>query len=60
MTSKHTEVLVGNGNYYHWEFNMRRALKRKGLLGHMLIPKDKYYITDAWLMNDAKALGIMA
>ena len=60
MASKRTEVLLGSGNYYHWEFNMRMTLARKGLLGHITVLKDENDITKAWLVNDAKALGIIA
>lgn len=60
MTTKRTEVLLGDGNYYHWEFNMRMALARKGLLGHIMGAKGESEITETWLVNDAKALGIIA
>ena len=60
MASKRTEVLLGSGNYYHWELNMRMTLARKGLLGHITVLKDENDITEAWLVNDAKALGIIA
>ena len=58
MTTKRTEVLLGSGNYYHWEYNMRMTLARKGLLGHTMAVKDENDISDAWLVNDAKALVI--
>ena len=58
--NKRTEVLLGDGNYYHWEFNMRMALARKGLLGHIMGAKGESEITETWLVNDAKALGIIA
>ncbi|GMF16735.1 unnamed protein product [Phytophthora lilii] len=60
MTTKRAEVLLGSGNYFHWEFNMRMTLARKGLLEHVLVIKPENEITEGWLMNDAKALGIIA
>ena len=60
MASKRTEVLLGSAKYYHWEYNMRMTLAREGLLGHIMAVKDENDITDAWLVNDAKALGIIA
>ena len=60
MANKRTEVLLGSGNYYHWEYNMRMTLARKGLLGHVKAFKDESDVTEAWLINDAKALGIIA
>ena len=60
MTSKRAEVLLGNGNYYHCEYNMRMTLARKGLLAHVEVVKAEDEITEAWLINDAKALGIIA
>jgi len=35
MTTKHAEVLLGSGNYFHWEYNMRMTLARKVLLAHV-------------------------
>lgn len=60
MTSKNSEVLLGNGNYFHWEYNMRMTLARKGLLAHVQVVKAEDEITETWLINDAKALGIIA
>lgn len=60
MASKKGEVLLGSGNYFHCEFNMRMTLARKGLLGHVQIAKAEQDIDDAWLLNDAKAMGIIA
>ena len=33
MTSKRAEFLLGSGNYYHWEYNMRMTLARKRSFG---------------------------
>uniref|UniRef100_A0AAV1VJH2 CCHC-type domain-containing protein n=1 Tax=Peronospora matthiolae TaxID=2874970 RepID=A0AAV1VJH2_9STRA len=60
MSTKRAEVLLGSGNYFHWEFNMRMSLTRKGLLAHVEVVKPESEITEAWLVNDAKALGIIA
>ncbi|KAE8981371.1 hypothetical protein PR001_g24021, partial [Phytophthora rubi] len=60
MTKKRAEVLLGSGNYFHWEYNMRMTLARKGLLAHVQAVKVESDITEAWLVNDAKALGIIA
>ncbi|KAJ8564192.1 hypothetical protein ON010_g7153 [Phytophthora cinnamomi] len=60
MTTKRAEVLLGNGNYFHWEYNMRMMLARNGLLADVEVVKAENEITEAWLTNDAKALGIIA
>jgi hypothetical protein len=39
---------------------MRMTLARKGLLAHVQEVKVESEITEAWLVNDAKALGIIA
>ena len=38
---------------------MRMTLARKGLLGHVKAFKDESDVTEAWLINDAKTLGII-
>uniref|UniRef100_A0AAV1UF22 Polyprotein n=1 Tax=Peronospora matthiolae TaxID=2874970 RepID=A0AAV1UF22_9STRA len=58
MTIKSSEVLLESGNHYHWEYNMRMTLARKGILAHVEVVKLE--ITEAWLINAAKALGIIA
>ncbi|KAG3025894.1 hypothetical protein PC121_g931 [Phytophthora cactorum] len=58
MTTKRTEVLLGSGNYFHWEYNMRMTLARKGLLGHIMTVNPESEITEAWLINNVKAQGI--
>ncbi|GMF20056.1 unnamed protein product [Phytophthora fragariaefolia] len=60
MTTKRAEVLLGRWNYFHWEYNMSMALARKGLLAHVQVVKPENEMTDAWLVNDANALGIIA
>ena len=60
MTSKRAEVLLGSGNYFHWEYNMRMTLARKGLLAHVGVVKPENEVTEAWLVSDAKSLGIIA
>ncbi|ETM37391.1 hypothetical protein L914_16047 [Phytophthora nicotianae] len=59
-TTKRAEVLRGSGNYFHWEYNMRMTLARKGLLAHIEVVKPENEITEARLVSDAKALGIIA
>uniref|UniRef100_A0AAV1TM32 CCHC-type domain-containing protein n=1 Tax=Peronospora matthiolae TaxID=2874970 RepID=A0AAV1TM32_9STRA len=60
MTRKRFEVLLGSGNYFRWECNLRMTLERNGLLLHVQVTKKEKEMTDAWLSNDAKALGIIA
>ncbi|KAG3105952.1 hypothetical protein PI124_g11898 [Phytophthora idaei] len=60
MTTKRAEVLLGSGNYFHWEYNMRMTLVRKGRLGHIMTVKPESEITEARLISDTKALGIIA
>ncbi|KAE9309448.1 hypothetical protein PR003_g20514 [Phytophthora rubi] len=50
-------------NYFHWEFNMRMKLSRKGLLPHIIKPEfdalsDRS--TVQWKTDDLKALGVIA
>ena len=39
---------------------MRVTLARKGLLAHVEVVKPENEVTEAWLVSDAKALGIIA
>ncbi|KAE9333350.1 hypothetical protein PR003_g14065 [Phytophthora rubi] len=57
-SAKKAEVILGSDNYFHWEFAMRMTLARKGLLAHVQVVKDPAEITEAWLLNDIKALGL--
>uniref|UniRef100_H3H572 Polyprotein n=2 Tax=Phytophthora ramorum TaxID=164328 RepID=H3H572_PHYRM len=59
-SAKKAEVVLGSDNYFHWEFAMRMTLARKGLLAHVQLVKDPSEMTDAWLLNDMKALGLIA
>ncbi|KAE8999862.1 hypothetical protein PR001_g18941 [Phytophthora rubi] len=50
-------------NYYHWEYNMRMKLSRKGHLAHIALPQsDDMYdrTTKEWFEGDLKALGLIA
>uniref|UniRef100_A0AAV1UUG1 Retrotransposon Copia-like N-terminal domain-containing protein n=1 Tax=Peronospora matthiolae TaxID=2874970 RepID=A0AAV1UUG1_9STRA len=47
MTIKSSEVILGSSNYYHWEYNMRMTLARKGLLAHVEVVKPELEITEA-------------
>ncbi|GMF32516.1 unnamed protein product [Phytophthora fragariaefolia] len=60
MTTNSAEVLLGSGNDFHWEYNMRVMLAHKGLLAHVEEVNVESEITEAWHVNDAKALGIIA
>ncbi|KAE8993481.1 hypothetical protein PR003_g21876 [Phytophthora rubi] len=60
MTTTKAEVILGSDNYFHWEFAMRMTLARKGQLEHVEVVKGPAEITDAWLLNDKKALGFIA
>ncbi|OWZ18262.1 reverse transcriptase [Phytophthora megakarya] len=62
MTSsqKKAEVVLGCDNYFLWEFVMRMTLARKGLLAHVEMVKDPATMTEAWLLNDMKVLGLIA
>ncbi|GMF32340.1 unnamed protein product [Phytophthora lilii] len=51
---------LGSNNYFHWEFAMRMTLTRKGQLAHVQVVKAPGEITEAWLLNDMKALGLFA
>ncbi|GMF38419.1 unnamed protein product [Phytophthora fragariaefolia] len=59
-SAKNAEVILGSDNYFHWEFAMRMTLARKGPLAHVQVVKDPAEITEAWLLNDMKALGLIA
>ncbi|KAF1336396.1 Integrase catalytic core protein, partial [Globisporangium splendens] len=58
--SRRSEDLLGNANYFHWEFNMRMTLARKGLADHLVVVKTEAEETEAWRVSDMKALGIIA
>ncbi|ETP43643.1 hypothetical protein F442_09658 [Phytophthora nicotianae P10297] len=50
-------------NYFHWEFNMRMKLARKGLLAQIIKPKFDQVSdrsTVEWKTNDLKVLGAIA
>ncbi|KAE8992046.1 hypothetical protein PR003_g22179, partial [Phytophthora rubi] len=56
-------VKLVEDNYFHWEFNMRMELSRKGLLAH--ITKLEFDVlrdhsTVQWKIDDLKALGVIA
>ncbi|GMF28369.1 unnamed protein product [Phytophthora fragariaefolia] len=56
-------VKLVEDNYFHWEFNMRMKLSRKGLLAHIIKPEfdtlsDRS--TVQWKTDDLKALGVIA
>ncbi|KAG2773013.1 Copia protein [Phytophthora cactorum] len=59
-STKKAEVILGSDSYFHWEFAMRMTLARKGLLAHVQMVKDPSEITEVWLLNDMKALGLIA
>ncbi|GMF28210.1 unnamed protein product [Phytophthora lilii] len=58
--TKKAEVILGSNNYFHWEFAMWITLARKGLLAHVQEVKARGEITEAWLLDDMKALGLIA
>ncbi|GMF39073.1 unnamed protein product [Phytophthora fragariaefolia] len=56
-------VKLVEDNYFHWEFNMRMKLSRKGLLAHIIKPEFdtlRYMSTVQWKTDDLKALGVLA
>ena len=59
-SAKEAEVILGNDNYFYWEFAMRMTLERKGLLAHVQVVKNPAEVTEAWMLNDMKALGLIA
>ena len=59
-SAKEAEVILGNDNYFYWEFVMRMTLERKGILAHAQVVKDPAEVTETWLLNDMKALGLIA
>ncbi|KAG2854931.1 hypothetical protein PC113_g12865 [Phytophthora cactorum] len=60
MSTKKAEVLLSSGNYFRWEFNMLMALARMGLLAQVEVAKPENEVTEAWLVKDTKAPGIIA
>ncbi|CAI5714033.1 unnamed protein product [Peronospora farinosa] len=60
MSAKRAEVILGSDNYFYWEFVMRMTLARKGLLAHIQMVKPEAEMTEAWVINDMKALGLIA
>ncbi|KAE9099297.1 hypothetical protein PF005_g15232 [Phytophthora fragariae] len=59
-SAKKAEVILGSENYFHREFAMRMTLAREGLLAHVQVVKAPAEITEAWLLNDMKALGLIS
>ena len=59
-SAKKSKVILGNDNYFYWEFAMRMTLERKGLLAHVQVVKNPAEVTEAWLLNDMEALGLIA
>ncbi|KAE8980375.1 hypothetical protein PR002_g24149 [Phytophthora rubi] len=56
-------VKLVEDNYFHWEFNMRMKLSRKGLLDNTIKPGFDAMSgrsTVQWKTNDLKALGVIA
>lgn len=58
--SRRPKDLLGNANYFHWEFNMRMTLARKGLADHLVVVTTEAEVTEAWRVSDMKALAIIA
>ncbi|KAF1318635.1 Integrase catalytic core protein, partial [Globisporangium splendens] len=62
-SSSSTMDKLNEDNYFHWEFNMRMKLARKGLLPH-IIRADMDSVSDRttnkWKEDDLKALGVIA
>lgn len=57
---KKPDDLLGTDNYFHWEFNMKMTLARKGLLEHILEVKLEQEMTEDWKVKDMKAFAIIA
>lgn len=57
---KRPDDLLGSENYFHWEFNMRMTLARKGLLDHIRTEKKENEMTNEWRVFDEKAYAIVA
>ncbi|GMF54711.1 unnamed protein product [Phytophthora fragariaefolia] len=56
-------VKLVEDNYFHWEFNMRIKLSRRGLLAHIIKPEFNTLSdrsTAEWKTDDLKALGVIA
>ncbi|KAE9045313.1 hypothetical protein PR002_g2280 [Phytophthora rubi] len=56
-------VKLVEDNYFHWEFNMRMKLSRKGLLAHIIKPGFNALSDRSTVQrktNDLKALGVIA
>ncbi|KAE8974734.1 hypothetical protein PR002_g25817 [Phytophthora rubi] len=64
MSPSYTDtVKLVEDNYFHWEFNMRMKLPRKGLLAHIIKPEfdalsDRS--TVQWKTKDLKAFAVIA
>ncbi|KAF1313844.1 Integrase catalytic core protein, partial [Globisporangium splendens] len=50
--------LLGSDNWFHWEFNMRMTLAKKGLLEHIVVEKTGG--DEEWKVKDMKAFAIIA
>ncbi|CAH0474278.1 unnamed protein product [Peronospora belbahrii] len=60
MTFKRAEVLLGNGTYYHWEYNMRMTVARKDLLGMLRCGVEIQQQTNIWSVTSAMhAWGVL-
>ena len=57
---KKPDDLLSNDNYFHWEFNMKMTLARKGLLEHVREVKSEDEMTADWKVKDLKAFAIIA
>ncbi|KAE9009347.1 hypothetical protein PR002_g15641 [Phytophthora rubi] len=56
-------VKLVEDNYFHWEFNMRMKLSRKGLLAQIIKPESDALSdrsTVQWMTSDLKAPGVIA
>ncbi|GMF43099.1 unnamed protein product [Phytophthora fragariaefolia] len=59
-SAKKAYGILGSDSYVHWELAMRMTLARKGHLVHVQVVKGPAEVTEAWLLNDMKTLGLIA
>ena len=60
MSAKQVDIILGSDNLFHRELAMRMTLARKELLTHVQVMKPEAEITETWMYNGMKDLGIIA
>lgn len=60
MSVKRADIVLGTGNYFYEEFAIQITLARKRLLAHNQIVKSEVDMIETWVLNDTKAMEIIA